>query len=196
MGNSCLKSGTSGVHHGGQERETNSKMEMKDNESPLRDIVMCTLDVQLKDCIAYKPDIKYGKVVKVYDGDTITIATRLKGDDTIYKFSVRLARVDAPELRTRNEIEKKAGYVVRDHLDNFICGKMVCLKNVGYDKYGRILAEVYLLKSPAIEIKRMYMNGESPFVEEINVSDWLLSNRYVVPYDGGTKANIDWSYLI
>lgn len=169
----------------------------------LQSVARATQDLEIGDCIPYKPFIKFGKVVKVYDGDTVTVATLIKGDPHIYKFSVRLARIDAPELRTRNDVEKKAAIIVRDRLDEFIGGKMVCLENVGYDKYGRILAEVYLLKVPSIEVKRRsYWSkhtldmGDMACIEKINVSDWLLSEKLVVLYDGGRKDVIDWGYLI
>jgi endonuclease YncB( thermonuclease family) len=169
----------------------------------LQSVARATLDLKIGDCIPYKPFIKFGKVVKVYDGDTVTVATLIKGDPHIYKFSVRLARIDAPELRTRNDVEKKAAIIVRDRLDEFIGGKMVCLENVGYDKYGRILAEVYLLKVPSIEVKRRsYWSkhtldmGDMACIEKINVSEWLLSEKLVVPYGGGTKEVVDWGYLI
>ena len=47
-------------------------------------------------------------------------------------------------------------------------GKIVTLKNVGTEKYGRVLADVYL-------------NEES-------ITEWLLINDYGVPYDGGVKV--------
>ena len=53
------------------------------------------------------PDVYYGKVVKVYDGDTITIATRLGGEGPLFRFSVRLLEIDTPEKRTKNLEEKE-----------------------------------------------------------------------------------------
>lgn len=45
--------------------------------------------------------------MKVYDGDTITIATRLGGTGSLYRFSVRLLAIDTPEKRTKNKEEKE-----------------------------------------------------------------------------------------
>jgi endonuclease YncB( thermonuclease family) len=58
------------------------------------------------------PDIKYGQVIKVYDGDTITIATPLFNGDEVphietYRFNIRLRGINTPELRTKNNQERK-----------------------------------------------------------------------------------------
>jgi endonuclease YncB( thermonuclease family) len=151
------------------------------------DIVLQSLNrnepVGLAECIEYKPDIKYGTVVKVYDGDTITIATHLNGDTkTLYKFSVRLARIDCPELRTKDETEKRCAIIARDRLYMFIntMGNLVRLENVGYDKYGRILAEVYILN-------KRHMGKEG-----MNLSNWMIEQKLAVPYNGGTKQSVNW----
>ena len=62
----------------------------------------------------FVPPISYGKVVKVYDGDTITVATPL--DNTrapIYHFSVRLRGIDSPEIRGKTPEEKAAALKAR-----------------------------------------------------------------------------------
>lgn len=122
-----------------------------------------------KDLSNFYPDIKKGRVIKVYDGDSITIAARIPQlkNDTIYKFSIRLNRIDTPELRTRNPIEKEYATKIRDILSEKIMNKMVNIRVLKTDKYGRYLAEVSYKKS--------------------NISDWLINNGYAVKYDGGTK---------
>jgi micrococcal nuclease len=121
----------------------------------------------------FKPNIRLAKVIKVYDGDTVTIGTIMNNNN--YQFQVRLNRLDTPELKTKNEIEKKAGLFVRDKLIEKILYQVITINIIEYDKYGRLLAEIYL-------------NDE-------NINDWLLNNKYAVPYDGKTKETIDWSYL-
>lgn len=49
------------------------------------------------------------KVVQVYDGDTIVV-------DVTRRFRVRLLDCWAPEVRTRDDAEKKAGFASRDNL--------------------------------------------------------------------------------
>lgn len=65
---------------------------------------------------AFIPDVYYGKVIKVYDGDTITIATRLSGKGTIYKFSVRLLGIDTPEMRSKVPEHKKVAVLAKNAL--------------------------------------------------------------------------------
>jgi endonuclease YncB( thermonuclease family) len=52
-------------------------------------------------------------------------------------------------------------------LSQLILGKIVNLKNVETEKYGRLLAELYL--------------------EDIHLNQWMLYKRYAVKYGGGTK---------
>ena len=118
--------------------------------------------------VPFVPPVTSGKVIKVYDGDTITIAARLPYPNTpIYKFHVRLLGIDCPELKGGGEKEKELAKRARDALHARIYGKIVTLQNVGTEKYGRLLANVYL-------------DGE-------NLNEWMLTNNYAVKYDGGTK---------
>jgi micrococcal nuclease len=87
---------------------------------------------------------KHCKVVKVYDGDTITINMRVH--NKIYQYNIRLLGYDTPEIRTKDLDEKKAGYVARDFLSNLLMEKIVIIKCGGFDKYGRLLGEIYLSK--------------------------------------------------
>lgn len=93
----------------------------------------------------YIPNIKKGKVIKVYDGDTITIQSKIPWlfRSKVYKFSIRLNGIDAPEIRT----EKELAIISRDALSNKILHKRVKLKNLKKEKYGRILCDVYYKKT-------------------------------------------------
>ena len=58
--------------------------------------------------------ITEGKVIKVYDGDTITVQFRLPYKKSkLYKISVRLNSIDCPELKTKNEIEKQCSKIAK-----------------------------------------------------------------------------------
>lgn len=121
----------------------------------------------------YIPEITKGKVVKVYDGDTITIIGRVKHNPKLYKFSVRLAGIDCPEMRTHNDNEKEIAIKAKEYLVKEIFDKEITLKKVDTEKYGRLLAYVYLGKR--------CMNVE------------LMVNNLAVPYDGGKKiVPDDW----
>ena len=118
--------------------------------------------------LSYVPEVSKGTVIKVYDGDTITIAAKLKYVfSPTYKFQVRLNGIDCAELRTKNKNEKEHAIIARDALSERILNKQVYLQNVKTDKYGRLLADVY-------------HNNQ-------NMCKWMLDNQYAVTYDGGTK---------
>lgn len=114
--------------------------------------------------------INGGKIIKVYDADTITIAAYLPiKDSPLYRFSVRLNGIDTPEIKSKDDDEKEAAKVARDALADKILNKYITLKNIDTEKYGRILADVYL--------------------DDININQWLINERYAVLYDGGTKIS-------
>ena len=125
-------------------------------------------NIQYDNTVSFVPPIQYGKVIKVYDGDTFTVASKLVNNEfPIYRFSVRLRNVDAPEIRGGSLHEKELALESRDALHQLLFGRIVRLKNISTEKYGRILADVY--------------------IDELHVNKWLLANGYAVPYDGGTK---------
>ena len=124
--------------------------------------------ITYKDTIPFVPPLSEGKVIKVYDGDTITIASKMPFDQSpYYRFSVRLKGIDCPEMRSKNAEEKQCAILTRNFLKDLLMDKIVTLKEVELEKFGRILADVYL--------------------DEVNLSDLLCEKHMAVKYDGGTK---------
>ncbi len=137
-------------------------------------------------CVDYIPTINRCKVIDVYDGDTITVASRLPGSDTLYKFKVRLAGIDCPEKRTACTVsdrrhrchqcaaclEKQISLYTTEVVRKMLLGKIVELSNVSTEKYGRLLATVLF--------------------DRVNVNEWLLTAGLAAPYDGNKKQNVDW----
>ncbi len=116
----------------------------------------------------------YAKVVSVYDGDTCTIVMPLSDKDhTFYKFTVRLNGIDTPEKRSKDEMEKKASIKVKELVEKFILGKIVKIQCGEFDKYGRILGDIYVMDHFT---KR-----------EFSVNQFLIDNRLCKSYAGGTK---------
>jgi endonuclease YncB( thermonuclease family) len=125
-------------------------------------------DIRYLDTVVFAPPITAGKVIKVYDGDTITVAAKLPHKDSpMYRFSVRLNGIDCPEIKGKTEEEKIAAKKAQQALEKIILHKIVILKNVNTEKYGRLLADVYL--------------------QDLHLNQYMLDNKYAVPYDGGTK---------
>ena len=132
-------------------------------------------DVSWHNTVPFVPPVKSGKVIKVYDGDTITVATKLPMPNSpVYRFPVRLTGIDSPEIKGISDAEIVLAKQSRDALHKLIYEKTVILSNVSTEKYGRLLADVY--------------------IDGIHVNQWMLDNKYAIPYDGGTKSRpTEWN---
>ena len=133
-------------------------------------------DIKWEDTIEFTFPIKGGRVIKVYDADTITIASKLPYDESpLYRLSVHLNGIDTPEIKGKgiSDEEKEAAKNARDFVSNMILNKYVKLDNIESEKYGRILADVY--------------------IGDIHLNELLLKERYAVKYNGGTKIKpVSW----
>ncbi len=126
-------------------------------------------NINMTEVKPFIPPITSGFVVKVYDGDTITILSKLPyKDSALYKFSVRLNGIDCPEIKGETAKEKLRAQLARDELSKLILNKHIVLKDLKTEKYGRILAEVYL--------------------GELHLNQYMLDMNLAVKYDGGTKV--------
>lgn len=83
------------------------------------------------------------QVVSVYDGDTIVVNVDLGFGFQFNKLKLRLARINAPEMRGP---EKPIGMISRDYLRKLILNKKIYIETFKYKKgkYGRYIAELYL----------------------------------------------------
>lgn len=97
------------------------------------------------------------RVVNVHDGDTISVIIPLF--NTFYKYNIRIYDLDTPEIRNTNLILKNLAEKARkrileligclnDDLESKLYGVYIECKE--YDKYGRLLADVYTLDKKLI----------------------------------------------
>jgi hypothetical protein len=120
------------------------------------------------DTVEFTYPITSGHVIKVYDGDTITIASKMPYENSpLFRFNVRLNGIDTPEIKSKNKNEKALAILARDSLSQLIMNKNVTLNNVKNEKYGRILADVYL--------------------DDLHINKWMIDKQFAVEYDGKTK---------
>ena len=145
---------------------------------------------------------------QVYDGDTITnVLIQIKAmdfsgtpkeelgniwptftlaSDGIYtRNSIRLRGVDTPEKhpkkanRTEQSIanEKKAAMNARAAVLSLLAANdyNFTVTNIELGKYGRVVADVH--------------------IGNINVSEFLINQNLGLPYEGGTKAALNWEEL-
>jgi micrococcal nuclease len=94
-----------------------------------------------------------GKVISIYDGDTLTAEVDLGFNINITE-KFRLSGLNAPEVRGE---ERGSGLISRDKLRDKILGKEVIIKTFkdSTEKYGRYIAEIYL--------------------ETENINEWLIT---------------------
>lgn len=137
-----------------------------------------------------------GRIVDIYDGDTITCIIPVHG--SMYKYTIRMKGIDTPEIKSKDENEKKKAINAR----NFLIKKILCndelqkefsylgdnctrkdiqcflrkhvilvwIKCYEFEKYGRLLADIYSI----------YFKNEC-------LSDCLIINGHAVKYEGGIK---------
>jgi endonuclease YncB( thermonuclease family) len=155
-------------------RSNNSKKQNIDNDT------VCTEnenDIKWEDTVEFTFPISGGIVIKVYDADTITIASKLPYNESpLYRLSVRLNGIDSPEIKGKGvtDEEKEAAKLARDFVSKLVLNKFVRLENVQSEKYGRILADV--------------------FIGDIHLNELLINERYAIKYDGKTKIKpTSWS---
>jgi len=116
------------------------------------------------------------EINRVLDGDTIDVTIDL-GFDLYKKERVRVAGVDTPEKRTKDDEEKALGYDathwLEEKLDGAIKGEDDLIIRTelvgGVGKYGRLLGWLYI--------------GDA----EVSLNEQMIEEGYAWAYDGGTK---------
>jgi micrococcal nuclease len=116
------------------------------------------------------------EINRVVDGDTIDVTIDL-GFDLYKKERVRVAGVDTPEKRTKDQEEKALGYDathwLEDKLNGAIAGDDDLIIRTelvgGMGKYGRLLGWLYI--------------GDA----ELSLNEQMIAEGLAWEYDGGTK---------
>ena len=120
------------------------------------------------DTFSFKGKCIYAKCVDVYDGDTITVKFFYRRE--LLKYKVRLLGLDTPELKTKNLEEKQLSQKIKGYVSELIMNKIIKLKCYEFDKYGRILAEIFFKSE-----------------KEYSLNNFLIENRLAIKYNGDTK---------
>jgi len=131
--------------------------------SPFPDLHLATWD----NTVPFVPPITGGYVIKVYDGDTITVANRLPiPNSPLFRFSVRLRGINAAEMKPLDGPQFGEAQRAKDALTQMVLGKIVFFEDVGTEKYGRFLASVYVLHKTG----------------RVHVNEWMVQNALAAPY--------------
>ena len=116
------------------------------------------------------------EIARVLDGDTIDVIIDL-GFDLYKKERVRVAGVDTPEKRTKDDEEKALGYDATHWLEEKLAAAIAGEEDLiirtelvgGVGKYGRLLGWLYI--------------GDA----EVSLNEQMIEEGYAWAYDGGTK---------
>ncbi len=140
--------------------------------------VSVPLDVPCwSECKPFVPPLTTGVVIKVYDGDTFTLASKLPFETSpLYRFPIRIRGIDAPEMRSKNPRERSRAQTAQQALEKRIHKKTVLLRNLGTEKYGRVLADVFL--------------------DECDIGQFMISSGFATPYDGKKKQAFEESQVL
>tara|TARA_R100001163_G_scaffold64213_2_gene57927 strand:+ start:1059 stop:1826 length:768 start_codon:yes stop_codon:yes gene_type:complete len=121
----------------------------------------------------------WAKVVKVYDADTIHCVFFI--NSKAYKFKIRLSGIDSAEKKSDDIAERGWALKGISRLLDLIDGKLVYLKCHKWDKYGRLLADIYLDKETVV-------NGGESF------NQILVKEGLAYEYNGGSRRKFrDWA---
>lgn len=136
------------------------------------------------DMFTFDGKVIKARVVEVYDGDTITIVFYYNGE--AQKHRLRMYGYDAPEMRppkvmSNRDLHIAAAKHVREQLENKIYDKIVYIKMMKEEKYGRLMGTVYVSET---------------LDEKTNVNKWIIDKGLGKKYEGGKKEQFDNYELI
>lgn len=110
-------------------------------------------------------------VLRVYDGDTITVSIDTLPPE-LREVGVRIANIDAAELRSECVAEKAIAEAAREALAALLASGPVEVCPIGWEKYGRILATVW--------------------ASQVDVGEELVRRGLARPYAGGSRDAWCW----
>jgi len=122
------------------------------------------------------------RIVKIVDGDTVDVDIDLGFGIWLKDERVRIMGIDTPESRTSDKLEKIFGLAAKERLKKLL-GPYAKLKTrVAKDgedmrgKFGRVLGDF-----------EVYYHLEDRYT---TVTDVLIKEGHAVPYEGGSKEDI------
>ena len=105
----------------------------------------------VQNCLLSEPFTLEGRrciarVNKVTDGDSMRVSIPVDG--SVWEFSTRLYGIDAPESRARDVARRNLGKQAKAFVTNLLIpggeSQMVALELIKFDRFGRLLSNLYL----------------------------------------------------
>ena len=110
-------------------------------------------------------------LVRVIDGDSVVVDVDL-WPGLAQRVSVRLAGINAPELRAPAECERLAAQKAMDAVQALVTTGTLTLTDVGPDKYwGRIVGKLWVVTAKG----------------KVDLGQILIERRLAKPYSGGKR---------
>lgn len=138
MGGACIKSDeqTGNITSLLQQQQHTSR---KKNNIITLSKMLASVDPDTVPSFTFNGVVTHVRVCKVHDGDTCTVLFYPGKDiyESMVKYRVRLAKIDAPELSTTE------GKISRDALKTLILGRILTGRFGNFDKWGRPLIYLY-----------------------------------------------------
>jgi endonuclease YncB( thermonuclease family) len=95
----------------------------------------------------------------VIDGDTMEAKIEL-GENSYVKTKIRLLGIDAPEMAGECEKEIEGAKKAKEKLEEILKNdSFVYLKNIANDKYGRVLANLFLSENDKVSVSYMMLKS-------------------------------------
>ena len=111
------------------------------------------------------------KCVKCYDADSVHLV--FVYNNKFHRFVCRLNGIDAAEITSKDSSEKQVAIQGKQYLEKTILNKCVNINCYKYDKYGRILVDIYKDKK--------------------HINNILIKKNYAYEYNGKTKKQFsEW----
>jgi len=120
------------------------------------------------------------RIIDITDGDTVKVIINFKGE--YYKIIIRLFNIDTCETRSKCEENKNLGIQAKLRLFNLITNKTIdnnkkdiknelnnnyytiFIKCYDFDKYGRVLADIYKTENDIISLSSILINEKLAYV--------------------------------
>lgn len=97
------------------------------------------------------PDVTVTRLLRVIDGDTFRCDIDEHSAIAGKNISIRLRGINTPELRNRDENERKFAILEKQRLSSLLNNaRVIELRNIDRDKYFRIDADVYIDGEPLL----------------------------------------------
>lgn len=125
----------------------------------------------------------YCRVLSVYDGDTLTIGYKYL--NKYFKSKIRMLGYDSPEMKpsknspTRDE-EKRKAVLAKEFIVELTKDKILWVEFKEFDKYGRPLANLYIINYDLCFSLGCMSN-------KVSINQLMIQNGHGYIYDGGTK---------